>query len=86
MSDLIVIGYPMSRRQRGSGARWPGCSGEDLIDLQDAAVIRRDRTGKLHVRTSLPPGLEQRLMEVLHGADPAAATWEQPRGSAPASG
>jgi uncharacterized membrane protein len=38
------------------------------------------------LRTSLPPGSEQRLMKVLHGADPAAPTWEQPSDSAPASG
>jgi len=34
------------------------------------------------LKTSLPPGAEDQLMKVLHGADPKAPTWEQPHASA----
>jgi uncharacterized membrane protein len=37
------------------------------------------------LKTSLPPGAEDQLMKVLHGADPKATTWEQPEASAAAS-
>jgi uncharacterized membrane protein len=37
------------------------------------------------LKTSLPPGAEDQLMKVLHGADPKAPTWEQPQASAAAS-
>ena len=38
------------------------------------------------LRTSLPHDAEQNLMIALHGPDRTAATWEQPRESAPAAG
>ena len=51
MSDLIVIGYP----DEGTAFRvWDELvrlQHDYLVDLDDAAIIRRDRKGKLHVTT-----------------------------------
>jgi len=51
MSDLIVIGYP---DEETAGKAWDELTRlqhDFLVDLEDAAVIRRDRKGKLHVTT-----------------------------------
>ena len=51
MSDLIVIGYP---DEETAGKAWDELvrlQHDFLVDLEDAAVIRRDRKGKLHVTT-----------------------------------
>lgn len=50
MSDLIVVGYPTRTEPSRSGPLMK--LQEDLVvDLDDAAVIRRDEKGKLHVTT-----------------------------------
>jgi len=51
MSDLIVIGYP---DEQTAGRAWEELTQlqrDYLIDLEDAAIVRRDRDGKLHVTT-----------------------------------
>jgi uncharacterized membrane protein len=51
MSDLIVIGYP---DEETAGKVWQELvrlQKDYLVDLEDAAVIRRDKKGKLHVTT-----------------------------------
>lgn len=51
MSDLIVIGYP---DEETAGRVWQELvklERDYLVDLDDAAIIRRDQTGKLHVTT-----------------------------------
>ena len=51
MSDLIVIGYP---DEETAGKVWGELTRlqEDfLVDLEDAAIIRRDQKGKLHTAT-----------------------------------
>jgi uncharacterized membrane protein len=51
MSDLIVIGYPDEETAQKAWAELTRLQHDFLVDLQDAAVIRRDRKGKLHVTT-----------------------------------
>jgi uncharacterized membrane protein len=51
MSDLIVIGYPDEARAMEVWDELVKLQNEYLVDLEDAAVIRRDRNGKLHVTT-----------------------------------
>lgn len=51
MSDLIVIGYP---DEETAGKVWQELvklERDYLVDLDDAAIIRRDQKGKLHVTT-----------------------------------
>src|SRR5258708_9298001 len=51
MSDLIVIGYP---DEETAGKVWEELvrlEKDYLIDLEDAAIIRRDSKGRLHVTT-----------------------------------
>lgn len=51
MSDLIIIGFPDERRAQDA---WDGLvrlQRDYLVDLDDAAIVRRDQKGKLHVTT-----------------------------------
>ena len=49
MSDLIVIGYPDEHRAYDVWAEFVNLQHDDLVDLEDAAIIWRDKSGKLHV-------------------------------------
>lgn len=51
MSDLIVIGYPDESTAERVWDELVKLERDYLIDLEDAAIIRRDRKGKLHVTT-----------------------------------
>ena len=51
MSDLIVIGYPDEETAAKAWDELVRLQHDFLVDLEDAAVIRRDRNGKLHVTT-----------------------------------
>src|ERR1700690_480137 len=51
MSDLIVIGYPDENTAQNVWEELVKLERDYLVDLEDAAVIRRDQKGKLHVTT-----------------------------------
>ena len=51
MSDLIVIGYPDETTAQKVWEELVKLEHDYLVDLEDAAVIRRDVKGKLHVTT-----------------------------------
>lgn len=51
MSDLIVIGYPDESTAEKVWNELVELQREYLVDLEDAAIIRRDMKGKLHVTT-----------------------------------
>ena len=51
MSDLIVIGYPDEQTAQRVWDELTKLERDYLVDLEDAAIIRRDRDGKLHVTT-----------------------------------
>ena len=51
MSDLIVIGYPDETTDQKVWEELVKLEHDYLVDLEDAAVIRRDMKGKLHVTT-----------------------------------
>ncbi|MDA8312994.1 MAG: DUF1269 domain-containing protein [Actinomycetota bacterium] len=51
MSDLIVIGYPDEVTAQQVWEELVVLERDYLVDLEDAAVIRRDKKGKLHVTT-----------------------------------
>jgi uncharacterized membrane protein len=51
MSDLIVIGYPDENRAQQVWAELMKLQEDLVVDLDDAAIIRRDEKGKLHVTT-----------------------------------
>jgi uncharacterized membrane protein len=51
MSDLIVIGYPDEDTAEKVWNELVRLQADYLVDLDDAAIIRRDRKGKLHVTT-----------------------------------
>ena len=51
MSDLIVIGYPDETTAQKVWEELVKLEHDYLVDLEDAAVIRRDMKGKLHVTT-----------------------------------
>src|SRR6201994_1627964 len=51
MSDLMVIGYPDEQTAQRAWEELTRLQRDYLIDLEDAAIIRRDRDGKLHVTT-----------------------------------
>src|ERR1700723_1215985 len=51
LSDLIIIGYP---DEETAGKVWDELvklQQDFLVDLEDAAIIRRDQKGRLHVTT-----------------------------------
>jgi uncharacterized membrane protein len=51
MSDLIVIGFPDEDTAQNVWEELVRLEHDYLVDLDDAAIIRRDRKGKLHVTT-----------------------------------
>ena len=51
MSDLIIIGYPDETTAENVWAELVKLQHDYLIDLEDAAIIRRDQKRKLHVTT-----------------------------------
>jgi len=51
MSDLIVIGYPDEETAAKVWQELVRLQKDYLVDLEDAAIIRRDKKGKLHVTT-----------------------------------
>ena len=51
MSDLIVIGYPDEQTAQRAWDELTKLERDYLVDLEDAAIVRRDRDGKLHVTT-----------------------------------
>jgi uncharacterized membrane protein len=51
MSDLIVIGYPDAKTAETVWQELVKLQEDYLVDLEDAAIIRRDQKGKLHVTT-----------------------------------
>jgi uncharacterized membrane protein len=51
MSDLIVIGYPDETTAYNVWGELVKLQRDYLVDLEDAAIIRRDQKGKFHVTT-----------------------------------
>ena len=51
MSDLVVIGYPDEKTAQNVWEELVKLERDYLVDLEDAAVIRRDQKGKLHITT-----------------------------------
>ena len=51
MSDLIVIGYPNEDTAQRVYDELMKLENDLVVDLEDAAIIRRDQSGKLHVTT-----------------------------------
>lgn len=51
MSDLIIIGYPDETTAQKVWDELVKLEDDYLVDLDDAAIIRRDAQGKLHVTT-----------------------------------
>jgi uncharacterized membrane protein len=51
VSDLIVIGYPDEDTAQRVYGELVNLQNQYLVDLEDAAIIRRDRSGRLHVTT-----------------------------------
>src|SRR5258708_10187211 len=51
MSDLIIIGYPDETTAQKVWEELVRLERDYLVDLDDAAIIRRDRKGKLHITT-----------------------------------
>jgi uncharacterized membrane protein len=51
MSDLIVIGYPDEDRAEQVWEELVKLQHDYLVDLEDAAIVRRDQNGKLRVTT-----------------------------------
>src|ERR1700753_149071 len=51
VSDLIVIGYPDEDTAQRVYGELVSLQNQDLVDLEAAAIIRRDRRGRLHVTT-----------------------------------
>lgn len=52
MSELIVIGYPDEKTAKKVLDKAVELEKDYLIDLEEAAVVVRDRKGKLHVTTT----------------------------------
>ena len=51
MTDLIAIGYPDEETAQKVWQELVRLEKDYLVDLDDAAIIRRDSAGKLHVTT-----------------------------------
>src|SRR3984957_20737045 len=51
MSDLVVTRYPDEKTAQNVWEELVKLERDYLVDLEDAAVIRRDQKGKLHVTT-----------------------------------
>ncbi|MGZ4316814.1 MAG: DUF1269 domain-containing protein [Gaiellaceae bacterium] len=52
MSELIVIGYPDETRAKEVLDKVRELEDEFLVDLEDAAIVVRDKKGRLHVTTT----------------------------------
>jgi uncharacterized membrane protein len=59
MSELILIGYPAEDTARDVWRELVTLRREFLIDLDDAAVIRRDARGKVHVTAPAHHGVSK---------------------------
>ncbi len=53
MSDLIVVGFDTPDEADKVLVKLAGLKKEYLIDLEDAVVVVRDETGKVHLKQSL---------------------------------
>lgn len=51
MSDLIIIGYPDEETAGKVWGELVRLERDYLVDLEDAAIVRRDSSGKLHITT-----------------------------------
>lgn len=51
MSDLIIIGFPDEKGAQDVWDELVRLQRDYLVDLDDAAIVRRDQKGKLHVTT-----------------------------------
>ena len=51
MSDLIIIGYPDEETADKVWGELVRLERDYLVDLEDAAIVRRDSKGKLHITT-----------------------------------
>jgi uncharacterized membrane protein len=51
MTELIIIGYPDKKTVEDVWRELLKLERDYLVDLKDAAIIRRDASGKLHVTT-----------------------------------
>jgi uncharacterized membrane protein len=51
MSDLIVIGYPDEETAQKVWTELVKLQQDYLVDLEDAAIIRRDQKGRMHITT-----------------------------------
>ena len=69
MSDLIVIGYP-DKKATTVWQELVKLQEDYLVDLEDAAIIRRDQKGKLHVTTPAHHAVACRVEE-----HPEGRTW-----------
>ena len=89
MSDLMVIGYPDEETAQRAWEELTKLQRDFLIDLEDAAIIRRDRDGKLHVTTPAHhavawgtlSGLFWGVLLGLLLLGPLAPWWARPAGS-----
>ena len=59
MSDLIVTGYPDEATAQNVWDDLVKLQCDYVVDLEDAAIIRRDRNGKLHGDDPTAPIWEQ---------------------------
>jgi uncharacterized membrane protein len=51
MSDLIIIGYPDEETAGKVWGELVRLERDYLVDLEDAAIVRRDSKGRLHITT-----------------------------------
>ena len=56
MSDLIIIGYPDETTAGNVWAELVKLQHDYLVDLEDAAIIRRDHSTSRPPSTTRPPG------------------------------
>jgi uncharacterized membrane protein len=65
MSDLIIIGYPDEDTAARVWQELVKLEQDYLVDLEDAAIIRRDARGKMHgVQDLVQPGTSAILVVV----------------------
>lgn len=53
MSDLIVVGFDTKEEADNVLLKLNGLSKEYLVDLEDAVVVVRDESGKVHLKQSM---------------------------------
>jgi uncharacterized membrane protein len=78
MSDLIIIGYPDETTAGNVWAELVKLQHDYLVDLEDAAIIRRDQRGKLHVTTpstTRPPGAASAACSGARAAPTTSTRW-----------